>query len=146
MLATAVAAGRSGGGAGFVRETFEGEALDGLADEAFDGGDMFLLVAGDEGEGIADALGAAGAADAVDIIFGMLGNVVIDDMADTFDVDAARGDVGGDHDLIFSGFKTGEGFGSLVLRAVGVENSDGMIGGAQILGDAVGASFGPGKD
>ena len=43
--------------------------------------------------------GAAGAADAMDIIVRMPGNVVIEDVADALDVEAAGGDVGGDQDV-----------------------------------------------
>ena len=43
--------------------------------------------------------GAAGAADAVDIIVRLPRHVEVDDVADAFDVEAARGDVGGDEDV-----------------------------------------------
>ena len=52
-------------------------------------------------QGDRDALhpGAAGAADAMDIIVGLPRHVEIDDMADAFDVESARRDVGGDEDV-----------------------------------------------
>src|ERR1700733_10529874 len=39
---------------------------------------------------------AAGAADAMHIRFGLVGQIVVDDVSDAVDVDAAAGDVGGD--------------------------------------------------
>ena len=39
---------------------------------------------------------AAGAPDAVDIVLGMAGQVVVEDVADRLDIQAARRDVGGD--------------------------------------------------
>jgi hypothetical protein len=52
-----------------------------------------------EQDGHAGAAGAAGAADAVHVGLGVVGDVVVDDVADARHVDAARGDVGGDHDV-----------------------------------------------
>ena len=50
----------------------------------------------DDRDGGAAQAGAAGAADAVDVIVGMVRHVEIEDVADGRDVEAARGDVGGD--------------------------------------------------
>ena len=131
---------------GHIFDAFDGEAGDFLPDEAFDRGEFFQFVGCDKGEGVAGALGAAGAADAVHVVFGVLRDVEVYDMADAGDVDAAGGDVGGDHDPVASGFETFEGFDALVLRAVRVEDGDGLIVGAQALGDAVRAVFGAGED
>ena len=49
-----------------------------------------------EGDADAAAPGARGAADAVDVVLGGAGEVVVDDVRDAVDVDAAGGDVGGD--------------------------------------------------
>ena len=51
---------------------------------------------GDHGDRGAGAAGAAGAADAVDVVVGMVRHVEIEDVADVGNVEAARGDVGGD--------------------------------------------------
>ena len=50
----------------------------------------------DEQDRLAAAAGAAGAADAVDVALDVVGDVVVDDVADALDVEAARGDVGRD--------------------------------------------------
>ena len=55
-----------------------------------------LVFVGHEADRIADRMRAAGAADAVDVILGLLREVVVDDVRDAVDVDAARGDVGRD--------------------------------------------------
>ena len=55
----------------------------------------------------AQQTGAAGAADAVNVIIGMVRNVEIEDVADGRNVEAAGGDVGGDQKL---GFAATEGF------------------------------------
>ena len=101
-------------------ESLEREAVDFLADEAFDGAEFFGFVGRDEREGIPRHVGATGAADAMDIVLRVLRDVVVDDMAHSGDVDTARSDVCGDHDFVFSGFESAERFDALVLRAVGV--------------------------
>ena len=57
------------------------------------------LVAAAEGDRDAVGAGARGAADAVDILLGHVGQVEVDDVADARDVDPARGDVGRDQHL-----------------------------------------------
>ena len=52
--------------------------------------------------------GPAGAADAVDIVFGVDRHVVVEDVADVGDVEAARRDVGGDQELQLAVAETGE--------------------------------------
>ena len=53
-----------------------------------------LLTLGDERDGRAVAADAAGAADAVHVDLGLVGQLVVDDVADVRDVEAARRDVG----------------------------------------------------
>ena len=54
------------------------------------------FVAADQRDGDAFRAGARRAADAVDVALRDVGQVEVDDVADAVDVDAARGDVGGD--------------------------------------------------
>ena len=70
-----------------------------LAGQLLDVAQVDALVVGAEREGDALGAGARGAADAVDILLGHVGQVVIDDVADARDVDPARGDVGRDQHL-----------------------------------------------
>ena len=53
----------------------------------------------DERHGDAGVAGTAGAPDAVQVGLLVLGALVVDDVRDVLDVDAARGDVGGDEDV-----------------------------------------------
>ena len=73
--------------------------------ETFDLAKIFCLIVRNKCDRIARRFGTAGAAYAMDIVLGLRGHIEIDDMRDTLNVDAARGNVGGDHDLIFSGLK-----------------------------------------
>ena len=107
--------------------------LDFLPDEAFDRGHVGRFLRGHQGEGVAFSLGAAGAADAVNVIFRVLRHVVVDHVAHARHVDAARGDVGGDHHLILAAAETLEGLGPLVLRAVGMHHRDGVLGALEAL-------------
>ncbi len=80
-----------------------------------------LFVRRDEGEGLAGQLGARGAADAVDVVLGHQRHVEVHDVAERFDVDAARGDVGGDEHAVLAALEAGERLGALRLRAVAVD-------------------------
>ncbi len=57
--------------------------------------------------------GAAGAADAVNVIFHIIGEVVVDDQLDAFDVDAAGGDIGRDQHAVAAIFEALERFTAL---------------------------------
>ena len=56
----------------------------------------------------------------------MLRHVVVDDVADAGDVDAARGDIGRDHDFIFAALETLERFHALALGPIRMQDGDGM--------------------
>ena len=88
----------------------------------------FLVIA--ERDRDAVGAGARGAADAVDVGFRDVRQVVIDDVADAVDVDAAGGDVGGDQDAQLAVAEVGERALALVLRLVAV---DGLGGDAGLL-------------
>ena len=63
--------------------------------EALDLGDKEDFTSGGEGEGDTRAAGAAGAADTVKVVFGIVGQVVVDHDLDVIDVDAAGRHIGG---------------------------------------------------
>ena len=92
-------------------------------------------------EGVADILGAAGPADAMDVIFRMFRHVVIDDVTDTGDVEAARRNIGRDHDFVFARLKSFQCFDPFTLGAVGMQNRDSMVGLLQFMRDAIGVHF-----
>ena len=68
-----------------------------------------------------------GAADAVDVILRMLRHVVVDDVADVRDVQAARGDVRGDEHLVFAVAETFQRLLAFPLRAVGMQHGHGVV-------------------
>src|SRR5690606_7875431 len=68
----------------------------------FDQREQALLARCHEQYRLTAASGTAGAADAVNVGFGVVGNVVIYDVADAIDIQAACGDVGGDENVDFS--------------------------------------------
>src|SRR3989440_11314800 len=73
--------------------------LDFLADKPLDVAKVRAVFARDERHGLAAFPRAAGAADAVDVVFRDVRQVVVDDVRQRLDVEAARGDVGGDEHL-----------------------------------------------
>ena len=84
-----------------------------LADEALDVEHMREFFGGHDCECFADGLGTTGATDAVNVIFRMLGHIVIDHMTNAGDIDAACGNVGRDHHFIFATFEAFEGLDAL---------------------------------
>ena len=96
MLATSAAADGAFSTRGFrleersvkIGKVFQFKARNFLADEPLDrleGGKFF---AGHQGEGVADILRPASAADPMDVIFGMFRHVIVDDVADAGDVES----------------------------------------------------------
>ena len=69
---------------------------DGLPDQLFDRGDRLVVERGDDRDRGAGAPGAAGTADAMHVVVGMMRHVEIEDVADGGNIEAAGGDVGGD--------------------------------------------------
>ena len=116
------------------------------ADESFDLAKIFGLIVRDKGDRVAGCFGTAGAADAVDIIFGKRGHVEVDDVRDALNVDAACGDVGGDHDLVFAGLKAFQCPLTLALRAAGVDRDRFDACPFEAAADLVGTVLGAGKD
>ena len=90
-LAALAVAGR---GALVVGLDFEGP--DRLAGQLLDRRDIFAVDRRGDGDRRAGQSGAAGPADAVDVVLGVGGHVEIEDVADRRDVEAARRDVAGD--------------------------------------------------
>ena len=90
--------------------------------------------------------GAAGAADAVHVGLGVGRDVVVDDVADPLDVEAAGGDVGGDQDVELAGLELVDRALALGLGDVAVDRGGGEPPGAQLLGERLGLVLGPDED
>ena len=73
--------------------------MDAGAGEAFDELDLEEFPPGNERDGAAAAAGTAGSADPVEVIFGVVGEVEVEDDLDVIDIDAPGGDVGGDEEF-----------------------------------------------
>src|SRR5438094_301886 len=67
-----------------------------LANQPFDRGHRLVIGWGDDGDRCPSETGAAGAADPVNVVIGMMRHVEIDDVAYGGDVEPARRNVGGD--------------------------------------------------
>ncbi len=100
------------------------------------------LAARDEREGAAGGSHACGASDAVDVNFGIFGDVVIDDVGDLVDVDAAGGEIGGDKDVDFAGFEAAHDALAFVLHEVAVDGAGGDAVALESCGDFIHAAFG----
>src|SRR6185503_5427181 len=91
------------------------------AHRALDGVDLALLLRRDERERLSRRFRAARAADAMDVVLGHERYVEVDHMAERFDVDAARGDVGRHEHRNPAGLERLERGGPLPLRSVPVD-------------------------
>ena len=117
-----------------------------LAGGLLDGLEQVALARGDERDRVAAAAGPAGAADAVHVGLGVGGDVVVDDVADPLDVEAAGGDVGGDEDVELAGLELVDGPLALRLRHVAVDRGGGEAAGPQLLGQRLGLVLGADED
>ena len=122
------------------------EGRDGQLDQPLDVAQQVAFVVGAEGDRRAFRPGPRGAADAVDIGLGHLRQLVLDDVADAVDVDAARGDVGGDHRPDLALLESGQGALALALALVAMDGRGGDTGLIEILRHTVGAALGAGED
>ena len=95
--------------------------LDALLQQPLDLGEVLLFLGRDERDRLARGAGAAGAADAVDVVLGHVRQLVIDDERQVVDVEAARGDVGGDQHLQLAFLERGERLHARLLRLVAVD-------------------------
>src|SRR5690606_23917734 len=85
--------------------------------------------------GAAGAAGATGAADAMYVGVIVVRHVVVDDMADAFDIEAARGDIGGDQHVNFAELEQRNGLFALRLIHVAVDRRRGKTEFAEIVGE-----------
>ena len=87
--------GRRRGDGGQIRR-LDGGARNLMADVALDVGQRDGVFLAAEADGVALGAGARGAADAMHVVFGIVRQVEIEHVAHVGNVQAARGDVGGD--------------------------------------------------
>ena len=105
------------------------------------------MVVAHVGEADRDAVAprAAGAADAVYVVFGLIRQIVIDDVRDALHVDAARGYVGGHEHFEASAAQRLQGAVARALVHVAVHGGGGVALAVQFLRQLVGRAFGRGE-
>ena len=114
--------------------------------QLFDPGQILLLLRGAETDGRAVGTGAGRAADAVDVRFRHFGQVVVEDMGQLADVDAARGDIGGHQHFGIPGLEALQRrhTGGLALVAVDGRCRDALL--VQVFGNLIRAVLGAAED
>src|SRR4051812_21160459 len=95
-----------------------------------------------ECERLANLTCAGGPPNPVDVIIRSLGHVEVDHVAQRFDVDPARGDVGGHQNLVLAILESGKRGGALALRPVAVNSLRLDAALHQLLGESVGSVLG----
>ena len=100
----------------------------------------------DQCHGHTGLAGPAGPADAVYVGLLVFGDLIVDDVGDVVDVDAAGGDVGGDQHVDLTG---AEGFERLLpcdLAEVAVDGADFEAAFGEFVGHLLGGALGAGED
>ena len=96
------------------------------------GGQFFAV---HQGESVTDVLGATSSSNAMDVIFRMLRDIVIDNVTDAGDVESSRGDIGCDHHFVFAALESFERFDPLTLGAIRMQDGDRMVSLFQFVRD-----------
>ena len=112
-------------------------AGDAALDETFDIGEEDFLVQAHQRDRLAAGPRPPGAADAVHIILGHVGQLEVDDVGQLVDVDAAGRDVGGHQHLERAGLELGQRLGARPLALVAVDRHRGDPLIVQVLGQPV---------
>ena len=99
-----------------------------------------------EADGVAFCAGARGAADAVDVVFWHLRHVVIDDMRDMWNVEAARRDIGCHQNAVFLVTEILDDAVAPSLLQIAVDSIGMMLVFVQFGGQFFGAKFGFDED
>ncbi len=104
------------------------------------------LVDADQRDGLAGDAGATGPADPVDVVLGDHRQLVVDDVRQRIDVEAARRDLGRDEDGRATRLEVGERAHPLRLALVAVDRDGGDAVLLELLGEAVRAVLGARED
>ena len=100
----------------------------------------------DEGDRDAGLACPAGAADAVHVGLLILGNLIVDDVGDVVDVDAAGGHIGGHQHVDLAGAERLEGLLAGALIQVAVHRADLEAALAELVGHLLRGALGAGED
>src|SRR3990167_2702397 len=112
---------------------------DAALDQLFDVGQEAVFVHTHQGDGFAFGACTTGAANAVHVVFGHIGQLVVHHVGQHVDVDATGGDVCGHQHLQVAGLELAQGLcaGALALVTVDGHGRDALL--FQVLDQAVGA-------
>ena len=114
--------------------------------DAFKGPDHAVVFRCDKREGVTQVVCPTGAADTMDVGISGIGHVEVDDVRDAFHVQAACGNVRGNHDLMLT---TPEAFQRglpLPLGPIAVKTRDAMSGAVQLLRELLRSILGASED
>ena len=117
------------------RDARQLERLDLLTRGVLDRPEQAPLARDDEQDRLARAPRPAGAADAVHVGLGVVGDVEVDDVADAIDVEPAGDDVGGDEDVERAAPELVDLALALLLRHVAVHRLGGEAARLELLGE-----------
>ena len=131
---------------GDILSTRQAHCGDRLASCPLDGCQHASFSGCDEKDRLTHATGTTGTANAVDIGFCIVRNVVIDDMADALDIQPSGCDIGGNDDIQGSGFQAFHSFLTQSLGHVTVEGCAGETSRFQLLRKFNRCDFGPYED
>ena len=92
-----------------------------LLDQALDVSNVSALLGGCHRDGVARFASSTGTTDPVDIVLGIVGQVVVDDESDLLYVDSTGGDVSRNQYAVFTALETFESSTSLSEGAIGVK-------------------------
>ena len=123
-------------------ETFDAFDCQVVAGQLLDGFKHFLFGFVHQGNGDAVRACPTGAPDAVDVVFGLGRQFVVDDEGQLGDVQSACGNVGGDEDAQAALFEGVEGFEAALLGFVAVDGLGGKVAAHEVSGDLIDALFG----
>ena len=113
------------GAAGFYFDlSRQGIFGDRRLDVVFNPADPIDIGTGGKHDGQAFTAGPARAADAVDVVIDVVGDVEVKDVSNAFDVNAAGGDVGGDQNLGLGLGKVAQDLVAPALGHIAVEFAD----------------------
>ena len=120
--------------------------VDGLACGAFNGSQHAAFARGNEQDGIALTTGTTGTANAVDIAFRIVRNVVVQHVGDAFHVETAGGHVGGNQHINLAVLELLDSAFALSLLHVTVDGGSGDTTSGELFSQLFGHLLGTGKD
>lgn len=131
---------------GFVVKIDQGPPLQGFKEQPLDDPHHPVVLGGYQCDGIPPPIRPTCAADAVDVTFGSVGNIVVNDMGNLGDVDPPGRDIGGGKDTVRTVTEAVHGFLAAILRKVALQRRRLVSRLQQLLTELLGSMLRPGED